>query len=331
MKQKKLWPVLLTLVLTLSILPSAYAADSEAAAAANELYEMGLFNGTGTDANGNPEFELDRPPTRNEAVTMLVRLLGREEEAKSRTWSIPFTDVADWARPYVGYAYANGLTNGNSATSFGGEEPATPSQYITFVLRALGYQSGTDFQWDRAWELSDKLGFTKGEYTERGVQKYVVSGDPNHPILESRFFLRGDVAIISNNALLMKLKGTDTLLLAKVKGDVGAHTHNYIEKAVPGTGHYEHVYIGDDFQPVYETRWVWECRMCGATFYSASEMIVHAGIGDGIPLDFSNPCLGANNLFYQAKVQTGEVAVPMYADQWVEETIRVCEICGQQE
>ena len=38
-------------------------------------------NGTGTGADGAPVYELDRAPTRNEAVTMLVRLLGKEEEA----------------------------------------------------------------------------------------------------------------------------------------------------------------------------------------------------------------------------------------------------------
>lgn len=49
--------------------------------AAQNLYELGLFNGTGTDTDGNPIFDLDRAPTRHEAVTMLVRLLGKGEEA----------------------------------------------------------------------------------------------------------------------------------------------------------------------------------------------------------------------------------------------------------
>lgn len=164
--------------------------------AATELYSLGLFSGTGTDKQGNPIFELDRAPTRHEAVTMLVNLLGKNAEAKSGTWDIPFTDVADWAKPFVGYAYANGLTAGTSATTFGGNEKITASQYLTFVLKVLGYQAGTDFQWNKSWALSDQIGITNGQYSSGATS-----------------FLRGDVAIISRNALVANLKNNEALLL----------------------------------------------------------------------------------------------------------------------
>lgn len=166
--------------------------------AAKQLYAKGLFQGTGTDEDGTPVFELDRTPTRNEAVTMLVRLLGKEDEAKSGTWDIPFTDVANWARPYVGYAYANGLTTGTSATTYGGSESVTASQYLTFVLRALGYESGTDFQWDKAWELSDQIGLTDGEYNANTAN-----------------FTRGDVALISYTSLSVDKKPIDYTYLVQ--------------------------------------------------------------------------------------------------------------------
>lgn len=190
--KKKIISLLLAIVMVCSIIPTAFAASDEAVTAADALHGLGLFNGTGTDANGKPIYDLDRAPSRAEAVTMLVRLLGKEEEAKGGNWNIPFTDVADWAKPYVGYAYANGLTSGTSATTFGGDATVTASQYITFVLRALGYQSGTDFQWDKAWELSDEIALTDGRYNA-----------------DSKSFLRGDVAIISQNALLAKLNNVD--------------------------------------------------------------------------------------------------------------------------
>ena len=133
----------LTLLLTLCV--PVFAAESKAQEAAETLYDLGLFKGTGTDSSGRPLFDLDRAPTRHEAVTMLVRLLGKEAEALAGSWEIPFTDVAQWAKPYVGYAYANGLTAGVSETSFGGERPATAAQFLTFALRALGYESGKNF------------------------------------------------------------------------------------------------------------------------------------------------------------------------------------------
>ena len=167
----------------------------DALGAATRLYELGLFRGVGDNADGTPDFALDRAPTRHEAVTMLVRLLGKEEDALSGEWTTPFTDVASWAKPYVGYAYANDLTTGTGAATFGGYETITASQYITFILRALGYASGSDFAWDRAWELSDELGFTNGEY----------SASP-------RDFSRGDVAVISYNALTATYKDSDNML-----------------------------------------------------------------------------------------------------------------------
>ena len=43
--------------------------------------------------------------------------------------------MADWAKPFVGYAYANGLTAGTSATTFGGNDLISAAQYITFARR----------------------------------------------------------------------------------------------------------------------------------------------------------------------------------------------------
>jgi hypothetical protein len=176
--------------------PGLFAASPSAIQSANTLYTLGLFKGTGVNADGTPIYDLDRAPTRHEAITMLVRLLGKENEAVSKKWDIPFTDVAEWAVPYVGYAYANGLTLGTDADTFGGNDIITATQYITFVLRALGYSSDTDFVWNKAWELSDKLGFTNGQYNS------------------SSAFTRGDVAFISYNALSQNNKGTDKKLLA---------------------------------------------------------------------------------------------------------------------
>lgn len=172
-----------------SPLPSASLATVSVQQAAQTLYDLGLFGGTGVDSNGNPIFELERTPTRQEAITMLVRLLGKETDAKARAWNTPFSDVEAWAAPYVGYAYANKISSGISPALYGGKQPVTASQYLAFVLQALGYTSGTDFQWDKAWVLSDKIGLTNGEY----------NAYTNH-------FTRGDVAVISYRALDCNLK-----------------------------------------------------------------------------------------------------------------------------
>lgn len=191
---KRFLSFILALVLAASLVPSAFAASDEAVQAANALYTLGLFNGTGTDANGNPIYDLDRAPTREEAITMLIRLMGKESDAKGYNWEMPFTDVSGWAKPYVGAAYYWGLTSGTSETTFGGKQKVSAMQYLTFVLRALDYEDGTDFQWDKAWKLSDEIGLTSGQYTS------------------DRSMTRGDVAIISLKALSISNKYNWTLL-----------------------------------------------------------------------------------------------------------------------
>ena len=197
---KKLISLLLILTMLLCMAPAASAADAEATQAAETLYTLGLFRGTGTNADGTPIFDLDKTPTRNQAIIMLVRLLGKENEALAGTWEIPFTDVTDAVRPYVGYAYANGLTNGYTATTYCGTNPIRANQYITFVLRALGYESGKDFEVGTAWTLSDALGITHGQYNASNAAN----------------FIRGDVTQISVSALPVQQKASTETLSGKL-------------------------------------------------------------------------------------------------------------------
>ena len=194
--KKRIISAILALCMLFGLSAAALAAQPDAGDAAQTLYELGLFRGVGTREDGSPEFDLDRTPNRAEALTMLVRLLGKETEAQEGTWEIPFTDVPNWAKPYVGYAYAAGLTNGTGATTFSSDSPVSATQYLTFVLRALGYSSDSDFRWNAAWEKSDELGITHGEY-----------GPENNQVS------RGDMAVLSAETLGAALKDTDTPLI----------------------------------------------------------------------------------------------------------------------
>ena len=81
--KRRILCLLLAAAMLLGLSVTALAGEPDAQCAAESLYQLGLFNGTGTYADGSPKFELDRAPTRFEAVTMLVRLLGKEDEAKT--------------------------------------------------------------------------------------------------------------------------------------------------------------------------------------------------------------------------------------------------------
>ena len=202
---RKTLSLLLALILALSLAAPALAAPAkEEDQAAWTLYHLGLFQGAEEDAQGFPVFALDRVPTRAEGITMLVRLLGREKEALAGTWETPFTDVPDWALPYVGYAYDAGLTDGTGEDTFSPGVPISAAEYLTLVLRALGYVSGEDFSWEQAWNLTDTLGITNGQYS--------VSSSLASP------FDRGDVAWISFHALEARNKSTNVPLRRILEG-----------------------------------------------------------------------------------------------------------------
>ena len=193
---KRILTLILALAMALGLsVPALSVTSAEAIASAQFLYSLDLFRGVGDNEDGSPNFDLDRVPSRAEAVTMLVRLLGAENKATAENRDCPFTDVPPWAQPYVGYAYINGLTNGVGGNLFGTTNPVTPAQYLTFVLRALGYEDGTDFKWSSPWTLTDRLGITDGTYR---------SGTT---------FLRGDAAVVSESALFALKKGTSMTLL----------------------------------------------------------------------------------------------------------------------
>ena len=163
------------------------------------LKTLGLFLGV-----SETDFDLERAPTRTEALVMLIRLLGEEDEAKEKSCEHPFGDVPEWADKYVGYAFEKGYTKGVSETEFKGEHRANEQMYLTFVLRALGYSdTDGDFTWDNPYELA-KLSGIEAE----------AEGE----------FLRADVVAISFKALSCKTEKGEGELLSDKLIEKGAFT-----------------------------------------------------------------------------------------------------------
>ncbi len=130
----------------------SYATDFGSLAEA--LQTMGLLRGNGSS------LALEKTTTRIEGLVMFLRLLGLEDEALACTKSQPFTDIAAdyWAKSYIAYAYAEGLTTGTGNGKFSPDAPITAQQYLTFLLRALHHKEGSDFTYDSAYESAKSLG-----------------------------------------------------------------------------------------------------------------------------------------------------------------------------
>lgn len=176
-------------------------------ALAGALKTMGLFRGTDT-AYGSG-YDLERAPTRVEGLVMFLRLLGEEPAAQGTSETCPFSDVPEWAQPYVAYAYGQGLTKGvdEQAMMFGTNNVMTASEYMTFLLRALGYQDNgedPDFTWSNS--------------LQRGLELGVLTAQ-EHKLLVEQPFLRAQVAYLSYYALDAAYKGQSKTLQERLVGD----------------------------------------------------------------------------------------------------------------
>ena len=188
-------------------------ADVTTYQAARALYALGLFNGydnTGTN------FGLDDSLTREQALILLIRLLGEEPAAKAWTGAAPFVDVPEdsFARPYIGYAKEKGYTSGIGKGAFGLGQRADQKNMVVFALRGLGYTDGgaaPDFTYAGCLDKAVELAFI----------------DSNQTIAD---FNRGDAVDILFGALGATVKGGNQDLLTKLQTG-GVLTQEQINKA----------------------------------------------------------------------------------------------------
>lgn len=168
-------------------------------AMASALKALSLFRGTGSGFGEG--FELEKAPTRAEALVMLIRLLGEENAALACTTPQPFSDVPEWVAPYVAYAYEKGYSNGVGDGKFGTSMTTSAAMYVEFILRALGYSSTAQTDISDALSRANAAGIlTPGECSQ----------------LQSTPFLRADVAYLSYYALEAPLAGSGMTLQQKL-------------------------------------------------------------------------------------------------------------------
>ena len=193
---------------------NGYPGDTEAQA--QMLCDLGLLQGT------EKGFELEKPMTRAEAAAMLTRLLGAEQAALEGDWEHPFTDVPQWADGYVGWLYANGLTNGTAETTYSAEADVTCGQYCTFLARA-----STDYDY-YGWLLS---------YGENEEERCSAAG-----------FVRGDAVSLSARLLretYRKNGDEQGRSVAQVLIDKGVFTAAQLRDAADGVLPHDYSWAGE--------------------------------------------------------------------------------------
>ena len=209
-KNNKKRIVKLVLVLTIILIMSISALTIEQGIyldQADQLYSLSLLKGTGKG------YELDREPTRLEGLVMLIRLVGKEDEAlRMSNHPSAFSDIPDWATGYANYANEIGLVNGVGDNLFGSDKNLSAQNYVTFMLKALEYNDRDGgFSYEKSISFANEIGLLSDDDVKE---------------ITSQPFLRDHLVKISMLALKANLKGENTSLLERLVID-GAITKPY--------------------------------------------------------------------------------------------------------
>ncbi len=111
---------------------------------AESLQRDGILQGT------DKGLELLKPLSRIEATTILVRILGLENQETSATSYFADISSDNWGAKYANIAYDAGITKGVDNGNFAPNQTITSSQFVTLLLRSQGE---TEIDWQTAINL----------------------------------------------------------------------------------------------------------------------------------------------------------------------------------
>ncbi|MCG1012603.1 S-layer homology domain-containing protein [Tepidanaerobacter sp. GT38] len=148
----------------------------------------------------------DASVTREQLITMLVRLMGWESQASGKTLPSNFpkaSSVAPWARGYVAVAVEKGIVSGKDFEDFRPQDAAIRSEVAVFAVKALGLGQEAESRKN----LSVSLTFTDGymmepevrPYVEIAVEKGIMKGFPDNTFKPNDKFTRAQMATVLHN------------------------------------------------------------------------------------------------------------------------------------
>ena len=136
------------------------------------------------DDKGN--FGPDQQVSRAQMAVVMAKLLNLDYNYYQG--QCKFTDVPNWAAPYVAACYANGIVSGYNDTTYGANDDVTAVQAASMMMRALGY-----FKYKEDYQPTFELATVK-QASEIGIFSQV-NADAKTPLT------RNQVAQMALNAL----------------------------------------------------------------------------------------------------------------------------------
>lgn len=191
MKRKIFVSGLVAFALVISMFGSAFALSKD------EYQEIGkALEGLKMVQGSNGDLMYDSEITRQDAVIVLLRMLGLADEAqKTAGTKKAFDDIKldHYSAKFIAFAKEKGLTSGISKTEFGLDRTLTQKEMLTFMLKALDYK--VDWQKDNILELAEKADLLDDLDVKLGAN-----------------ILRKDVFLLMKNTLISKKRGSKHIL-----------------------------------------------------------------------------------------------------------------------
>lgn len=190
--KKKMTFILMIMSLLMSPMLS-HAAAVSAEEKAIVLNKLTILQGNGVD------FNLGGKLKRSEAVTFIVRIMGKEAYVKANLDKYSTTSFNDvkaqaWYTPYIAYCVEQHILNGFPDGGFHPEESISEKAFLKIVLGSLGYVDEKDFVWDTIYESSLNLGL-------------VVDVKYKTQLTDNTNYLRSDVVNVLYGTLTNSVKG----------------------------------------------------------------------------------------------------------------------------
>lgn len=200
---KKLISVMLSAVICIGLFAGVAYADVDAYTDVDEmataLNKLNILQGGGNDG-----YMLDSQLERSQAVTLIIRMLGKERLVQQNADELRYTKFDDvtsdaWYAPYVGYGTLNNIVAGDTETTFSPGQYVTEKAFVKMALCALDYEYAVDFSWSDVYQKAYEVGLlTDVSYSTRTQDK--------------TNYMRADAVEVIYRSLNTFKKGTETKL-----------------------------------------------------------------------------------------------------------------------